>query len=269
MCELFGMSARFPTDASRSLALLRPRGGEIGPHSDGWGVAFYDGRAARVFKEPAPAAESDCLAFINDHVFPSRMVVGHIRRANPAAFGRSSANTHPFERELGGRSWVFAHNGKLEGLRDDPTFVSRRFRPIGETDSELAFCLLLDAIAERSADTDASRWDVAAAIGSLIGQLSEFGEFNFLLSDGERLFVHAHTRLYALHRICFKDGCEQEVVLLATAPLTEENWAPLAGLHVFADGRALIGSAFSPRNEAPHEGQGLEDGIHVADLPRP
>lgn len=37
MCELFGMSARHPTDVNHSLALLRPRGGEIGPHADGWG----------------------------------------------------------------------------------------------------------------------------------------------------------------------------------------------------------------------------------------
>ena len=136
MCELFGMSARRPTDVNWSLALLRPRGGEIGPHSDGWGVAFYEGRAARVFKEPVPAAESGCLAFISDYGFQSRTVVGHIRRANPATFGRSSANTHPFDRELGGRSWVFADNGKLDGLRDDPILLPRRFLPIGETESQ-------------------------------------------------------------------------------------------------------------------------------------
>ena len=50
MCELFGMSARRPTDVNRSLALLRPRGGEVGPHSDGWGLAFYEGKAARIFQ---------------------------------------------------------------------------------------------------------------------------------------------------------------------------------------------------------------------------
>lgn len=104
MCEFFGMSARRPTDVNRSLALLRPRGGELGPRSDGWGVAFYKGRAARLFKEPVPAAESGCLAFISGCGFQSHTVVGHIRQANPAAFSRSSANTHPFERELGGRS---------------------------------------------------------------------------------------------------------------------------------------------------------------------
>jgi predicted glutamine amidotransferase len=147
MCELLGMSARHPTDVNHSLALLRPRGGEIGPHADGWGVAFYEGRAARVFKEPVPAAESRCLAFIAEYNYQSTLVIGHIRKANPPDIGRSSANTHPFSRELGGRAWVFAHNGKLPGLREDPRFSPGRFQPMGETDSEHAFCFLLDRIA--------------------------------------------------------------------------------------------------------------------------
>ncbi len=251
MCELFGMSARRPTDVNRSLALLRPRGGEIGPHSDGWGVAFYEGRAARVFKEPVPAAESGCLAFISDYGFQSHTVVGHLRRANPAAFGRSSANTHPFERELGGRSWVFAHNGKLDGLRDDPTLVPRRFLPIGETDSELAFCLLLDAIAHCDGGASLSCSGVVEAIGALVERFSRIGEFNFLMSDGECLFVHAHTHLYTLHRSCRTDGCEQEVTLLATSPLTEEIWTPLSGLHVFAHGGEMIIPARLASEELP------------------
>ena len=94
---------------SYSLALLRPRGGEIGPHADGWSLAFYEGREARVFKEPVPAAESRCLAFIAEHDYRSTIVIGHIRKANPPEFGRTSATTHPFSRELAGRSWVFAH----------------------------------------------------------------------------------------------------------------------------------------------------------------
>ncbi len=249
MCELFGMSARRPTDVNHSLALLRPRGGEIGPHSDGWGVAFYEGRAARVFKEPIPAAVSGCLAFITGYDFQSHIVVGHIRRANPEVFGRSSANTHPFERELGGRSWVFAHNGKLDRLRDVPARVPRRFRPIGETDSELAFCLLLDAIARHGGDVGSSVSGVVEAIEGLVRDFSQLGEFNFLLSDGERLFAHSHTRLSTLHRVCAEHGCEQEVVLVATSPLTDEVWTPLAGLRVLADGRELIGAGEPQRAE--------------------
>lgn len=240
MCELFAMSARHATDVNHSLNILRPRGGEIGPHSDGWGVAFYDGRAARVFKEPIAAAESGCLAFIAGYRFQSHLVVGHIRKANPANFGRSAANTHPFERELAGRSWVFAHNGKLDGLRGNPAFTPRRFHPIGETDSELAFCLLLDAIAEHGEAATGSAAELVGAIRGLARDLSQLGEFNFLLGDGERLLAHSHTRLSALRRLCIKDGCDQEVILLATDPLTDEPWAPISGLHVFARGLEVI-----------------------------
>jgi glutamine amidotransferase len=122
MCELLGMSAHQPTDVNHLLAPLRPRGGEIGPHADGWGIAFYEGRATRVFKEPTLATDSPCPAFIAEHDYRSTIVIGHIRKANPPEFGRLSANTHPFSRELGGRSWVFAHNGKLPGVKEDPRF---------------------------------------------------------------------------------------------------------------------------------------------------
>lgn len=255
MCELFGMSARSPTDVDRSLSLLRPRGGEIGPHADGWGVAFYEGRAARVFKEPIPAAESRCLAFIGDYGFRAHTVVGHIRRANPAAFGRSAANTHPFERELGGRSWVFAHNGKLEGLDEVVAPAPRRFHPIGETDSERAFCLLLDVVAARCEETAPSAEEIATAIAPVVETLAGLGEFNFLLSDGAHLFAHAHTRLSAVERACDEAGCRQKVTLLATAPLTDEAWRPLTGLHVFAAGDEVSGPWSDREHHAPSRGQ--------------
>ena len=241
MCELFAMSASHPTDVNQSLTLLRPRGGELGPHSDGWGVAFYEGRAARVFKEPVPAAESRCLAFIADYDFESTMVLAHIRKANPEKIGRASANTHPFEREWNGRSWVFAHNGILPGLRKNPEFAVHRFRPLGETDSEHAFCVLMDAIAAAHARArkGPSPNAIVETIRPVVDRLAEFGEFNFVLGNGESLIVHAHTKLHALRRSCRIEGCQRDVVLLATSPLTNEPWSPLAprSMHVYANGR--------------------------------
>jgi glutamine amidotransferase len=52
-------------------------------------------------------------------------------------------NTHPFTRELWGRYWTFAHNGQLTGYKRLPT---GRHRPVGDTDSEHAFCWLLDRL---------------------------------------------------------------------------------------------------------------------------
>lgn len=52
MCELLGMSANVPTDICFSFAGLIRRGGDTGPHGDGWGVAFYDGKGCRAFLKP-------------------------------------------------------------------------------------------------------------------------------------------------------------------------------------------------------------------------
>lgn len=247
MCELFAMSASAPTDVNHSLALLKPRGGEIGPHADGWGVAFYEGNAARIFKEPVPAAESRCLAFITEYDFKSATVIAHIRRANPASFGRTSANTHPFEREWNGRSWVFAHNGKLPGLHRRREFATHRFQPLGDTDSELAFCLVLDAIAgpDVPAPSPLPAQAILERIRPVVGQLANLGEFNFLLSDGTTLIAHAHTRLHVLERNCTGECGRCEVVLLATSPLTDEPWLELSpgSIHVFAAGREVAAPA--------------------------
>jgi predicted glutamine amidotransferase len=57
-------------------------------------------------------------------------------------------NTHPFLRELWGRYWVMAHNGDLKGFQPAAAW---RFRPVGSTDSELAFCWLMQELAKAHA----------------------------------------------------------------------------------------------------------------------
>ena len=243
MCELLAMSANRPAEVGRYLSRLIPRGGRTGPHADGWGVAYYEGRAARVFKDPAPAAESRFLAMLAQHPFRSTAVIAHIRLANPAVFGRATANTHPFEREWNGRSWVFAHNGKLPGIHERGLPADCRFQPLGDTDSELAFCHILDAIDRGiGRQRDFSPATLAHTITPVVNQLAALGEFNFILSDGECLYVHADTNLHLLQCACTDDDGTDEMVLLATAPLTAEPWRALAphSIHVFRHGRHLV-----------------------------
>ena len=223
MCELLGMSASYPADLDTSLHLFRPRGGQIGPHADGWGLAFFDGRAARLFKEPAPAHESRCLEFLQGYGLKSRTVIAHIRRANPPEIGRAYVNTQPFEREVGGRAWVFAHNGIVPGIDQ---FGLDRYYPMGDSDSERAFCLLIEAIRHDDARPGRiSDMDYAlACLEPVINRINPLDEFNFLLGNGEHLFVHAHSELHLLRRACSIDGCNQKVILVATKPLSEEPW---------------------------------------------
>jgi len=241
MCELFAMSANQPTDVGRYLSHLIPRGGKSGPHADGWGVAYFEGRASRVFKDTVPAAESRYLSLLAKSRLKSTTVVAHIRRANPASAGRTAANTHPFEREWNGYSWIFAHNGKLPELADVGRCSAGRFQPLGNTDSELAFCMLLDSIASHIKNGSAiSPREVTAAIAPVVNDLDALGEFNFILSNGEYLFVHAHTRLHVLEQSLYTSPSRKSQVLLATAPLTNENWRPLSpgGIRVYQSGVA-------------------------------
>jgi len=244
MCELFAMSAGRPTAVGDSLLSLMPRGGETGPHADGWGVAYFDGRAARIFKDPEPAAQSRFLALLAEQNPKSKAVIAHIRKANPAVFGRASANTHPFEREWKGRSWVFAHNGKLPDLDRGDACPFGRYRPVGATDSELAFCLIMNALVQASAPgEDRTPPDrVVGTIWPVVETLADLGEFNFILGDGEYLYAHAHTNLYVL-----QDSGGEGVTLLATAPLSDRPWRrlPAGCIHVFAEGTDVTAPAWS------------------------
>lgn len=256
MCELFGMSARRPGGVSAYLGLLGPRGGGSGPHADGWGVAWYEGRAAQVFKEAGAAAHSRCYSMLAESPRASTLVVAHIRKANPPEIGQSWANTHPFEREMGGKAWVFAHNGKLAGIHGDPRFATTRFLPVGDTDSESAFCFLLERLAEvvPPAPRQVTAARLAAALREPVAELSLLGEFNFLLADGVHLVAHATGRLHLLERPCHDAECEEAAVLVATEPLSAEDWRPLEPgfIHLFAAGRR-IGSTSARTPPSPAE----------------
>ena len=110
VCELLGMSANTPTDLCFSFTGLTRRGGETGPHKDGWGMAFYEGKGVRLFHDPEPCATSKIAEFVSHLPIKSRTAICHIRQANVGNI--NLANTHPFTREMWGKYWVFAHNGQ-------------------------------------------------------------------------------------------------------------------------------------------------------------
>ncbi len=138
MCELLGMSANVPTDICFSFKGLRERGGKTGPHKDGWGVAFYQGKGVSTFKDADPSYQSEIARLISDYPIKSTAVVAHIRQANSGGVGLE--NTHPFTRTLWGRYWTYAHNGQLQGFETLPV---GQYHVVGQTDSEHAFCYLL------------------------------------------------------------------------------------------------------------------------------
>ena len=106
-------------------------------------------------------------------------------------------NTHPFTRELWGRNWTYAHNGQLSGYK---SLETGNFRPVGETDSEKAFCWLLHKLTERYPRTPGNMTAVFKYIASLASELREKGVFNMLLSDGRYVMAFCSTNLFWITR---------------------------------------------------------------------
>jgi glutamine amidotransferase len=252
MCELFALSSRVPTTVSFSLQRFAQRGGLQGKMLDGWGLAYYDGRDLRLYREPEPARDSAWLPFIGSRQAPSTLVVSHIRHATRG--GISLANTQPFVREIGGRMHCFAHNGKLSGIDGLPEFDGGAYTPVGETDSELAACALFARMASlwRGAEQPALKLRLTT-VERFAAELRQLGPANFLYADGEILIAHGHRRtqsdgrieppgLWMLQRSCDVDPSAlakagvrvsdghgaQRAVLFASVPLTDEPWRALA-----------------------------------------
>ncbi|MBB5019588.1 glutamine amidotransferase [Chitinivorax tropicus] len=228
-----------PTDICFSFTGFACRGGRTDEHRDGWGIAFFEDKGCRVFRDYLASSESPVAQLVQHYPIKSTNVIAHIRKATQGQI--NLANTHPFQRELWGRYWVFAHNGNLDKL---PTLVGKTYQPVGTTDSELAFCLILEKLRAQF-DTEPSAEVLFQAVSQHAGELAQLGTFNFMLSNGEWLFVHCTSHLHYLIRrapfckahlldedvtVDFAEVTteQDQVAIIATQPLTDnENWIAL------------------------------------------
>lgn len=256
MCELLALNSNVPTAATFSFTGLSARGGRTGDHADGFGMAFHDGTGCRVFVDAGRACDAPLAEFLRRHPLRARTVMAHVRKATQGAVNPS--NCHPFQREWLGRHWLFCHNGDLGTHRPA---LEGSAQPVGETDSEWAFCWLLAQLRRRF--TAAPDWpELAPVLAELVPELAARGVFNMLLTDGRALYAHASTRLswvqrthpFALPRLIDHDVAidlaaanapSDRMVVVATSPLTTgESWQPFESgeLRVFADGRSVWGT---------------------------
>ena len=249
---------------------LRSTAGSPVPHGDGWGIAYtFDGDVSLV-KETVAACDSDTLRHLQDRPPVSTAVISHIRKATQGE--RRLANCQPITRELGGRRHVFAHNGHLDPEQLRAALLLGAFRPVGTTDSEHAFCALLEQLRPLWRDCAGvpPLEDRQRIVADFAATLRPMGPANFVYCDGDVTFVHGHRRtqpgggiappgLHQLSRSCrlphdglhmrglsiqsSSDGgpADQRVVLVASVPLTDEDWTPLEDgeLLVLRDGDVL------------------------------
>ncbi len=240
MCQLLGMNCNVPTDICFSFQGFAARGGKTDEHRDGWGIAFFEGRGCRLFVDQQPAVSSPIAALVQAYPIRSTHVIAHIRKATQGSI--SLENCHPFRRPLWGRYWVFAHNGNLENC---PLQPDQLFQPVGDTDSEAAFCLIISHLQRQFPTHKPGLGELQQALGEVTATLAPYGTFNYLLSDGDDFFAYCSTYLcYIVRQAPFRAAHlidadltvdfreltqpQDRVAVIATTPLTDDEvWVKL------------------------------------------
>lgn len=253
MCQLLGMNCNVPTDICFSFEGFHVRGGLTDHHRDGWGIAFFEGSGCRVFLDSKATIESPVAELVRRYPIRSKNVIAHIRKATQGVVALE--NCHPFQRELWGRYWIFAHNGNLEGF--EPPVDG--FLPVGQTDSERAFCLIMSQLRDRFPQGHPGNEALFRALGEISCAVAAHGLFNFLLSNGEVLFAHCSNNLHYLVRkapfgpahLIDQDlsmdfsqvaQADDQVAVIASFPLTDnEPWTamPPGQLLMFSEGEPM------------------------------
>jgi glutamine amidotransferase len=265
MCQLLGVSFNQPVPPIGPFSQL-VRNSVM--HPDGWGVAYYiDGSTrATIFKEFIPAYQSQLAQFLFKYSgFSSRTFIAHIRKATKGLV--TLDNTHPFNRYHAGREYVFAHNGSLS----KPKRLTRLyFKPIGDTDSERAFCYLLTQLRRceiKRVWRDDGNWYGDVDFQVILKILHEInaraaGSFNCLFSDGEYLFAYRDLQearnLFWMqyHEYPQSNSTRKNLItkksaigladtlqgfIIATQPVMKGDWQPFTGgqLMVFKHGELI------------------------------
>ena len=156
---------------------------------DGWGLGYYPAGepSAAILKEPAPPQASirSQLALAWEQV-ESNMFLLHIRHATWGAL--SDANTQPFSRTWGRRDWLIGHAGSLDHKPES----SGPNEPVGSTDTEQVFCMLLNRFVEKGwrslkeVDLD--------ILHAWLTELNKDGELTLCMTDGRDMLAHADHR---------------------------------------------------------------------------
>jgi len=310
-CQLLGMNCATPTDFTFSFKGFLQRGGETDIHRDGWGVLIYEGEGSgvRMFHGTEQASTSPMANFLSSHPIRTLNMMSHIRYATVGDVELS--NVHPFSREMWGINWAFSMNGdipmfkrdrnaKLEALdpNNSPCKDERYYHPIGSTDSEAAFCAILNALRvqfQHLPSLPVLKDVLQKLCNEIIDEDPDGTIMNFILTCGPNtLWVYSwpgsrpgsdvwNGLFYTTREYPFTDNCQLSdidysvdfastnkedncVSVIATKPLTKnEEWVEMSKgeLIVFDQGKAHI----SPKSLFDIEMLG--HGLHSSVFERP
>lgn len=263
MCEILGLSADHEVKAN---PWLKDFYSHSSSHPHGWGLAmFYDRGAASIEKEAVNASESRYLRDRLSTEIRVSALMAHIRHATVGMLDYN--NTHPFvDRDETGRCWTLVHNGTIfngSGLE------KYRFIQEGTTDSERVLCCIIDRAnaAAKELGRPLSETERFRLIESIADGLSDGNKLNFILNDGDFLYVHSNYR-NGLH--LFSGDGYRVVATKALEKASAEaegaagGWKPLAINRLFVfKGSSLV---FEGRDHGHEYRDSAEDFAYIAGL---
>mgnify|MGYP002621240191 CR=1 FL=1 len=246
MCELFGFTSSNPKEINNYLKTFYSHCDE---HPHGWGLSILDDDNYCLVKEPVKADESETLKRILSSPVVGKNIFAHIRLATMGKLKK--VNTHPFvEKDSYDRDWTLIHNGTIF---DFPELSDYDDVGCGDTDSEKILCYFVDKVNELEKDLGrkSSLEERFNLINDLVAAMAKDNKLNFLLCDGEQIYVHINCQCLLQY---LKDA---ESIVFSTKAISDDMfWQPfpLNTLMSFKDGRLLFkgtshGQEFIPTAE--------------------
>ena len=184
-------------------------------HVSGWGIFASDfGGSTLHYRSDKDASDDPSymrLGEVVGNLSGARALMVHLRKASVGA--PRAANSHPFS--VDGRA--FMHNGSIRGL--SRAFSAKR-QPIGQTDSEKFFLMLLDDLGDTG---------LPETLIQILPKLMklDYSSLNFVLLDGQSLYAYRH---FGRHGDYYTLYCGQtrRSVLFSSEPLTPRvQWHPM------------------------------------------
>ena len=117
-----------------------------------------------------------------------------------------------------------------------------RFVPAGETDSEYAFCYIMNYLEKEENLYVIEDFEF---IHELFCSLNKFGLFNCIMSNGKYLFCYYDKEGFnGLHYLNLKGNSNAQGYVISTHPLLSEEWISFgkAQTIVFKDGDLIFSS---------------------------
>ena len=185
MCELFGFTSSKEEDVTDYLKAFYSHCEE---HPHGWGLSILDENRSCLVKEPVKASKSDLLKEMLSSGILGKNILAHIRFATITIF-------------------------------NCPELSKYNDVECGDTDSERIICCFVDKI--NGFEKELSAEERFNFINDMVSRMAEGNKLNFMLSDGEQIFVHINCQ-GLLHYL--KD---EHSIIFSTKPLDDNLWKSL------------------------------------------